>query len=91
MAETQSIGVGLSRADDPVMAAEEACAQALDGRTPQASDLMVLFATVERLRVGAEHTTGTYCRQGGLPQSESDIRTVGAVRDWALRLKAVAL
>jgi hypothetical protein len=47
MAETQAIGVGLSRADDPVVAAEEACAIALDGRTPDANDLMVLFATVE--------------------------------------------
>src|SRR5690242_8373574 len=47
MADTQAIGIGFSRADDPVAAAEEVCATALDGRIPGANDLMVLFATVE--------------------------------------------
>jgi hypothetical protein len=36
---------------------------------------MVVFASVERRRIGSEHATGTHCRQGGLTQPKSDIRT----------------
>src|SRR5215510_14725456 len=43
----REIGVGHSRASDPVAAAHDACAMALAGRTPHAGDLMILFPTVE--------------------------------------------
>jgi len=52
---------------------------------------VVLFAPVDRPGVGAQHPTGTYCRQGGLPQSKGKIRNVGAVRIGPYVLKAVAL
>jgi hypothetical protein len=45
--ETREIGVGVSRATDPLVAADEACAAALAGRTAGADDLMILFATAE--------------------------------------------
>src|SRR5262245_12194048 len=43
----REIGVGHSRASDPVAAGHDAGAVALAGRTPEADDLMVLFPTVE--------------------------------------------
>jgi hypothetical protein len=45
--KTREIGVGHSRASDPLAAAREAGVMALAGRTPDADDLMVLFPTVE--------------------------------------------
>ncbi len=68
MSDGYDVGVGLSRAADPEVAAREATGAARAGRTPTADDLMLLFPTMdydpvvffEAARVGAApaHTVG---------------------------------
>jgi len=45
--ECDRLGVGDSVAEEAISAAREACVAALNGRTPEARDLMLLFPTVE--------------------------------------------